>query len=322
MATVYTDTGTQVYALQARTNNAGAAVDDVTGEDLRLVAELFTGGVLIDPTDSWQVKQRAAGANMSVDVGSGDADADLAVVPGTAPGQGNYIVRKETGAVNVTVPAANVSNPRLDEVYLVVQDNAYDASARVLPRIAYRDGTPAASPVAPGPDAAWDAYLLLATVSVPAGDTTISDAQITDERAIAGLAGGMSAGSLSDVEVDGSSGISDTTTGSYATMDNAVVLDIPSHWLSWKCFVTAAWDASTPNAGTYQVRFLIDGTAVAESSAIGIAGGVVNQRDSLVGRRTGMVTTGARTIALQALDFTANPVTIFGQIYARAVRTG
>lgn len=188
MATVYTDTATQAYALQARTDAAGAAVDDVTGEDLRLVAQLFEPGVVMSPADSWQVKQRAAGANMSVDVGSGDPDTDLAVVAGIEAGQGNYLIRRAAATVNVTVPAANLSNPRIDQVFLVVQDNAYDASARVLPRIAYRDGTPAGSPVAPGPDAAWRAYLLLAEILIPAGDTAITDSQITDQRAAATLA--------------------------------------------------------------------------------------------------------------------------------------
>lgn len=183
MATTYTDTAHQAYALQARTDGAGAAVDDVTGEDLRLILELFTQGIV--GADSYRVRQRQAGANMSVDVGSGNVDTDKAILDGEDNGQGNYMVRMETGLQNVTVPAAHATLARIDEVYLVVLDNAYDGLGRVLPRLAYRDGTAAGSPVAPGPDAAWDAFLKLATISVPAADTSIQDAQITDNRVVA-----------------------------------------------------------------------------------------------------------------------------------------
>jgi hypothetical protein len=171
--------GFATYALQARTDAAGDPVDDVTGEDLRLLASLFGAGAV---GDGFIVSERGAGANMSVDVGSGSAASDVAVVAGTASGQGNYVVRLGDAVTNVSVNASNISNPRIDEIYLVVQDNQYDASGRVIARLAYRDGTPAASPVAPGPDGAWDAYLLLASVLVGAGVTSIVDANITDER--------------------------------------------------------------------------------------------------------------------------------------------
>ena len=182
MATTYTDPagGFAAFALQARTDTAGGAVTDLSGEDLRLVSSLFSAGVI--QGDSFKVQERGAGANMSVDVGSGSAEADLAVVAGTVAGQGNYLARLGDSVTNVTVPAADLSNPRVDEVYLVVQDNAYDSSTRVVVRLAYRDGTPAGSPVAPGPDASWDAYLLLATIDVAASATSIVDADITDGR--------------------------------------------------------------------------------------------------------------------------------------------
>jgi hypothetical protein len=172
--------GFATYALQARTDAAGADVDDVTGEDLRLMASLFEAGVV--GADSFRVTQRGAGANMSVDVGSGAAASDLAVVEGTVAGQGNYVVRLGDAVTNVPLNASNVSNPRIDQIFLVVQDDQYDSSDRVLARLAYRDGTPASSPVAPGPDGAWDAYLLLANVLVGAGVTSVTNANITDQR--------------------------------------------------------------------------------------------------------------------------------------------
>lgn len=318
MVTTYTDTATQFFAGQARTNSAGAAVDDVTGEDLRLVSSLFGGGIIPEPTDAWQVRQRGAGANMSVDVGSGDADADIAVVEGTAPGQGNYVVRKETGTVNVTVPAADVSNPRIDAVYLVVQDNAYDASSRVLPRVAYRDGTPAGSPSAPGPDANWDAFLLLALVSVPAGDTAITDAQITDSRPTATTRVG--AGDTNTFEVDGSTEVASVNLTTSAADVASLNLTIPADWGSWKCMAYATGRSSVGTAAAMSLTIRIDGTDQQEQGAMVL---VTNSGESFAvgGRRTGMTTTGSRTIALRAFEATADVVVADIFLYARAVRT-
>src|SRR5690606_12164307 len=132
--------------------------------------------------NGFQVRQRAAGANMSVDVGSGNADTDVAFVEGQVSGQGNYIVRLSPSSVNLTVPAADLANSRIDQVYLVVEDDAYDLSGKSPPRLAYRHGTPRCSPQAPGPDSSWTAYLLLATVHVEASATSITDVDIVDER--------------------------------------------------------------------------------------------------------------------------------------------
>src|SRR5690606_7570687 len=83
----------------------------------------------------------------------------------------------------------DLSNPRIDEIYLVVQDHTYDHNgANIVPRLAVRDGTPSSSPTPPGPDPSWKAYLLLATVNVGAGVTEIEDGDITDGRQIVELA--------------------------------------------------------------------------------------------------------------------------------------
>ena len=185
MATTYFDpaAGFNAFALQARTDNTGADVTDIDGEDARLLLTLFREGI-VSPETGYKVSERSAGANMSVDVGSGDSHADVAIIEGNDPGQGSYLVRSGDAVVNLTVPAADLSNPRIDEVYLVVQDDAYDNSDRVLPRLAYRDGTPSSSPVAPGPDASWKAYMKLATIDVAAAATQITNADITDNRVL------------------------------------------------------------------------------------------------------------------------------------------
>lgn len=183
MATTLYDpaSGWKSHFLAARTDAAGSAVDDAGGEDLRSILDAFFTEGVVTPATGFQVVEDSP-TGMTVVIGSGSAKSDHALIDGDVAGQGAYLVRMEDATVDLTVPAADLSNPRIDEVYLVVQDNAYDSSSRVLPRIAYRDGTPASSPSAPGPDAAWDAYLLVATISVGAGVTEITDSDITDER--------------------------------------------------------------------------------------------------------------------------------------------
>jgi hypothetical protein len=154
----------------------------VSGEDARVLLDLYAEGVV----SGLAVSERGAGANMSVDVSVGSA-----IVEGANTDQGKYLA-KIAGATSFNVPldAADVSNPRIDELYVVVQDDGYDSSGNVVPRLAVRDGTPASSPSAPGPDGAWDAYLLLATVAVAANETQIEDADITDDRVFAAAAAG------------------------------------------------------------------------------------------------------------------------------------
>lgn len=186
-STFYTDPTLGAFAVGARTSAAGTAVADVSAEEARLVNQIFTPGV-VKPVAGWKVSQRGAGANMSVDVGSGSAKTDLAVVEGQIAGQGNYLVR--LGAVtNVSVPAADLTQARTDQVYLVVADAPYDGGSLALPRLSLRQGDPGAG--APGPDSSWDAYLLLASIVVGAGVTSITTANITDRRVFAALLGSL-----------------------------------------------------------------------------------------------------------------------------------
>src|SRR5690554_2013293 len=190
MATTYHDPDGRVaaYVLQGRTDGSGveAEGEHVDGQDLRLLSQFLTAGV--KDAAAFQVRERQAGATMSVDVGSGTVG-DVAVIAGADPLQGNYIVGWPEAVTNVAIGAADLSNPRIDEIYLVVQDHTYDHNgANIVPRLAVRDGTPSSSPTPPGPDASWKAYLLLATVDVGAGVTEIEDGDITDERQIVELA--------------------------------------------------------------------------------------------------------------------------------------
>lgn len=177
--TTYVNATMAANAIGARTDSTGAAVTDLSAEEARLFASMFTEG-LIKPTNAFVVAQNTT-PNMGVTVGSGAAKADHYVVAGDAAGQGNYLVRLDTTTVAVTIAAADASQARVDEIYLVIRDNSYDVSARGLPQIGYRQGD--AGGANPGPDAAWKASALLARITVPAAATSIVTANISDQRA-------------------------------------------------------------------------------------------------------------------------------------------
>lgn len=181
--TTYTNTTFAVAAIGARTDSSGVAVADYTAEETRLLATILSEGY-VSPASAFLVDAQTV-PNMTVKVGSGTAKTDIYVVAGETAGQGNYLVRLDASSVNVTVPAADASQARTDEVYLVVRDNTYDASSRGLPQIGYRKGDAGGS--APGPDASWEASVLLATITVGAAVSTITSGNITDERSASTL---------------------------------------------------------------------------------------------------------------------------------------
>lgn len=182
--TTYTDATFAVAAIGARTDSSGVAVADYTAEEARLLSTILSEGYLSSDS-SFQVAAQAV-PNMSVKVGSGSAKADVYVVAGETAGQGNYLTRLDASSVTVTVPAADASQARTDEVYLVVRDNAYDASSRGLPQLGYRKGDAGGS--APGPDSNWKASVKLATIAVGAAVSTITSGNITDNRVPSQLA--------------------------------------------------------------------------------------------------------------------------------------
>jgi hypothetical protein len=182
--TTYFDATFGVRAIGLRTDNAGGDVTpDLTGEEDRFESADIGAGYAT-PATSFEV---TAATVWNVDVGSGATDVDVYAVAGTAEGQGTYIVRMDQAQDTLTIAAADASDPRKDEIYLVVVDNDYDSGGKSLPRLAVRGGVAASSPSVPGPDAAWDAYALLATIDIPALAADITACTITDERAMSQL---------------------------------------------------------------------------------------------------------------------------------------
>jgi hypothetical protein len=106
--------------------------------------------------------------------------------------------------------------------------------------------------------------------------------------------GGTGAGG-GGVVLPGSGAISGTTTTSYVAK-GTVSLTIPTYWGSWACFCSATWTANAPVTGTYDARMNIDGTAQTAVN-LPVTGDVDGY--ALIGFRTGMTTTGARTVTIE-----------------------
>ena len=122
------------------------------------------------------VAQRGAGANMSVDIGAGEA-----LIQGdTVTNQGRYYVLNDA-VTNVTgFSAANATNPRIDRVTLRVRDQFHgDAANDISFQIVTGTATAGATLTnLNGAAAVPGSQLLLANVLIPANATTITTGNI------------------------------------------------------------------------------------------------------------------------------------------------
>ena len=166
----------------------------------------FWGATLSEGTlssGSYQVIQRAAGANMSVDVTSSTGNGAL-VQGDSVTAQGLYLVPPTASNLNVTIAAADATNPRNDLVVLEVKDDQHDAGGLNLARVRVITGTPNASaaltdnPGSNGTPALPSTCFLLAVVRVAAGATSVATAAISDRRTSAG-GGNLSTNSVINV---------------------------------------------------------------------------------------------------------------------------
>lgn len=144
-----------------------------SGDEMGLVHRGVIGEGIVSST-AFAVTEKGAGADMSVDIAAGAAwiegDDDTAAQP---------IYRcRSASTVNLTVSAADATNPRIDRVVLEVLDSTFTGASQVG-RLEVLAGTPAASPSAP---ALPDTAISLATIAVAANETAITDAEITDLR--------------------------------------------------------------------------------------------------------------------------------------------
>jgi hypothetical protein len=156
-------------------------------ENDRLTAQLVVATTGIAGASSLEVTQNSPAA-MSVRVAGGWG----AIVGTYQPNMGVYTFFNDA-ITTATIATADPTNPRIDLVCITVSD-AYYTGALNQVAINVVTGTPAGSPVAP---AVPTNSLLLATVAVGAGVTSIVTANITDSRVAAtsnlGAAGDITA---------------------------------------------------------------------------------------------------------------------------------
>src|ERR1044072_1613218 len=126
----------------------------------------------------------APSSAMTLSVAAGDAM--IQASHPTLSNRGLYHVNSDASEP-ITIPTSSPSNPRLDQIVLVVSDPSYDPALITSgPTIQVVQGTATAAPPLNNRTGAAatlpPSSLRLADVLVPAGATTISAAQIRDRR--------------------------------------------------------------------------------------------------------------------------------------------
>lgn len=182
------------------------------GQDVRLATignsmpGLFARG-------DFAVTQRAAGANMSVDIGAGRAYVD----PAAVARQGSYLVWSGS-TINTlsnggyTWAAADPANPRIDLLCIEVADTDFSGSYTGY-KFRIVDGTPNAGATHQLATTYWPAVpagcVPLAAIRIPAAATTITTANITNLNAV----GGPRASSYNSI-----AGVESTTSATYTRL--------------------------------------------------------------------------------------------------------
>lgn len=157
----------------------GSSSISYSAKDVRRHITRLQNEGIVDSGD-FAVSERAAGANMSVDVAAGEAY----VQGDTNADEAQYYCR-ETGTLNATFTASDATNPRIDRVVLEVKNDSEDSSGLNKARIRVIDGTPTGGATLTnlsGAASVPSSCLLLANVLVGAGVTTITTANIQDRR--------------------------------------------------------------------------------------------------------------------------------------------
>lgn len=180
----------------------------VAGQDLRLqnasafltgVSPSGTTGIAARPgvrygTGSPLLVQASSGMNITVNAG-------VAWVQGTVSATaGMYTCCLDTTST-LTVATSDPTNPRIDNVICQITDVGTSSSTTV---VTLQTGTPAPSPVAPPLPAN---SLLLATIAVGAGVSSITSANITDARVFTGATGGVTPVANTSGGISGAAGM-------------------------------------------------------------------------------------------------------------------
>lgn len=150
----------------------------LTARDDRLINSLVAEGVFDLGGGAFEVTASSP-ASMILVVGSGSVG-DKAAIEGDEDNlQGIYLAMNSEATSTVEIPAADSTDPRLDLVVLRVQDDDEDSGGTDSITLEVVEGTASSSPSAPPVP---NSTLLLATVTVSAGATSIAKADIQDDR--------------------------------------------------------------------------------------------------------------------------------------------
>lgn len=158
-----------------------------TAEDLRNPWGDMAGPGVQDP-GSFKVTQRVAGANMSVDCTLASTLMKAFVRGSIITDQGIYRVDYNSATViNVDITAADATNPRIDQIYLCVEDQQH-AGSNNQATMRLVTGTPTGGATldnrtGAGAAPASMSSILLADILVPAASASVVTANIRDRRA-------------------------------------------------------------------------------------------------------------------------------------------
>lgn len=152
--------------------------------DRQLISSLFRGEGVIPPggtnalvTGGLKVTQRGAGADFSVDISFG-----ACIITGdSVANQGNYLAWSDA-SVNRATPSAPGTGTRTHRVVARIRDKLHDGTATTYDWVLeVLQDTGSGVPAVP------NSAISLATISIAAGQTSVTNANITDTRSIAVL---------------------------------------------------------------------------------------------------------------------------------------
>lgn len=251
-------------------------------------------------TSDMAVSQHSTG-NMSVDVAGGAAF----ILGSQATQQGTYHAYSDSTVTNLTISAADPTNPRIDRVVAEVLDAFYSGGSNQWQH-AVVTGTPTPGATLSnlnGVGAAPANSITLAYVLVPANASSILTADIGDARAKAVPLG--DGGEVAYVEVTSSQGSITTQTNITGLSATFTAVGGRKLKITVECpLLTTAAD----NTGA-AIFLLEDGTQIAEAASGG-AGSSPNIHLSLMRRRTPAA--GSHTYSVQCAAVSGGTVTTNG----------
>lgn len=238
-------------------------------QDVRLMLKALLGGVTgraggVVGVDALKVTEKAGTPDMSVDVAPGH----FFIEGSRNSAQGTYHGYNDA-TINVPLSASDPTNPRIDIIYIRVEDSQYDAGFDTLdmfsqPRVA--EGTPAAVP--DPPTITDEDYIELARVTVGAGVSAIEDADITDRRTFAAIDRALRPSVFQRKQSNG--GTYNLSSTSFVDLDNALDINLPAQ-VGDQIEVQAAglWGNQSID-GFLDVQIVNSGTTLSGGSVAGL----------------------------------------------------